>query len=55
MNNSKSQNYPISRVKNSKWVFVKNISGTYDQALTEAARLQINNKTGWKYAIWDNR
>jgi hypothetical protein len=47
--------YPISRHKNGKWIFVKSVKGTYEQALKEAGRLQKNNKTGWQFRIWDNR
>lgn len=51
----KKRKYPISRYKKLKWVFVKEIFGTYGDALDEIHRLQINNKTGWEYRIWDNR
>lgn len=49
------ETFPISRIKNRKWVFVKEFEGSYEQALQEAERLQNNNKTGWIFRIWDNR
>lgn len=46
--------YPISRCKNFKWVFVKNVRG-YENAISECKRLQKKNKSGWEYRVWDNR
>lgn len=55
--------YPISKYVGTfpkgEWVFVKEILGTYEDAIKEAYRLQISDpKTGRKknhYRIWDDR
>ena len=57
----KIHNWPISKYIGSfpkgKWEFVKDVRGTYEEALEEALRLQvIDPKTGKKhnhYKIWD--
>ena len=53
------EKHPISRIKdkrksNLEWEFIKEVEGTYEDALKEAGKLQSENK-GYQYRIWDCR
>ena len=58
---SKKQKYPISKYvgkfPTGEWIFVKYVNGTYEDALQEARKLQLQDpKTGKKineYRIWE--
>ena len=55
----KYSSYPISKYigtyPNGYWVFVKDVEGTYADALKEAKRLQETDLDKAKYSIWDDR
>ena len=56
---NKKDTYPISKYigtyPNGYWVFVKDVEGTYADALKEAKKLQETDKDKGKYSIWDDR
>lgn len=47
--------YPISKYSmDTGWIFVKEFTGTYEEALLEASNLQYEDH-GFTYRIWDER
>jgi hypothetical protein len=56
---NKKETYPISKYigtyPNGYWVFVKDVEGTYEEALKEAKKLQETDTDKAKYSIWDDR
>jgi hypothetical protein len=47
--------FPISKFsKETGWIFVKEVTGSYEEALKVAGELQKKDEN-FQYRIWDNR